>query len=229
MILLALLWDKPDESALDEDSDPTARPGDSQRGAPHAEPRKDENHPERLTPLAPVDRVQPLEPLLHPLTDRLSGRQLPTARPTSAADPLRRRAHVCVVGMYVDRYRSEALITVPIRRGSTDEEHRGEPNPLGDSVPHRHGRPPGCRLCLGGVRATATGRTARWPRSAGPRHSSGPPTASWGMQDLDTRTPTRTASAARTVRRAPPSGASGELAHLQPRRSTRPRSSGCLR
>ncbi len=53
MILLALLWDQSDESALDTDSDPTARPGDSQRGAPHAEPRKDENPHERLTPLAP--------------------------------------------------------------------------------------------------------------------------------------------------------------------------------
>ena len=58
MILLALLWDRLDESALDEDSDPTARPGDSQRGAPHAELMKDENHYERLTPLAP-DRTSP--------------------------------------------------------------------------------------------------------------------------------------------------------------------------
>ena len=53
MILFALLWDKPDESALDGDSDPTARPADSQRGEPHAEPMKDENHHERLTPPAP--------------------------------------------------------------------------------------------------------------------------------------------------------------------------------
>ncbi len=62
-----------------------------------------------------VDRVQPLEPLLHPLTDRLPGRQLAAARATMPRIPPRRIDnpstskgfnHVRVVGMYFARYRS---------------------------------------------------------------------------------------------------------------------------